>query len=194
MQSWTRLSDFTFTFHFHALEKEMATHFSVLAWRIPRTGEPGGLPSMGSHRVEHDWSDLAAKWRILSLSHKRTLAMNSLRSAWINGQRIRLGTMVISFYRQWQTMPLEAENFEKILSLFKAVIKPISPTWHSLVIFYRIFVCRFFALSFWLYFEDYLLKKMINFHLLSFPWVLFRNKNGIRKFWKRTQWQFFIFF
>ena len=49
-----RLSDFTFTFHFHALEKEMATHSSVLAWRIPGTGEPGGLPSMGSHRVGHD--------------------------------------------------------------------------------------------------------------------------------------------
>ena len=50
-KSRTRLSDFTFTFHFHALEKEMATHSSVLAWRIPGTGEPGGLPSMGSHRV-----------------------------------------------------------------------------------------------------------------------------------------------
>ena len=49
-----RLSDFTFTFHFHALEKEMATHSRVLAWRIPGTGEPGGLPSMGSHRVGHD--------------------------------------------------------------------------------------------------------------------------------------------
>ena len=57
-QTW--LSDFTFTFHFHALEKEMATHSSVLAWRIPGTGEPGGLPSMGLHRVGHDWSDLAA--------------------------------------------------------------------------------------------------------------------------------------
>ena len=56
----TRLKDFTFTFHFHALEKEMATHSSVLAWRIPGTGEPGGLPSMGSHRVRHDWSDSAA--------------------------------------------------------------------------------------------------------------------------------------
>ena len=54
------LSDFTFTFQFHALEKEIATHFSILAWRIPGTGEPGGLPSMGSHRVGHDWSDLAA--------------------------------------------------------------------------------------------------------------------------------------
>ena len=53
-KSWTRLSDFTFTFHFHALEKEMATHSSVLAWRIPGMVEPGGLPSVGSHRVGHD--------------------------------------------------------------------------------------------------------------------------------------------
>ena len=53
-RSRTRLSDFTFTFHFHALEKAMAPHSSVLAWRIPGTGEPDGLPSMGSHRVEHD--------------------------------------------------------------------------------------------------------------------------------------------
>ena len=53
-QSQTQLSDFTFTFHFHALEKEMATHSSVLAWRIPGMWEPGGLPSMGSHRVGHD--------------------------------------------------------------------------------------------------------------------------------------------
>ena len=52
-EGWTRLSDFTFTFHFHALEKEMATQFSVLAWRMPGTGEPCGLPSMGSHRVRH---------------------------------------------------------------------------------------------------------------------------------------------
>ena len=54
------ICDFTFTFHFHALEKEMATHSSVLAWRIPGTGEPDGLLSVGSHRVGHDWSDLAA--------------------------------------------------------------------------------------------------------------------------------------
>ena len=59
-RSRTRLIDFTFTFHFHALDKEMASHSSVLAWRIPGTGEPGGLPSLGSHRVGHDWSDLAA--------------------------------------------------------------------------------------------------------------------------------------
>ena len=54
MKSLTQLGDFTFTFHFHALEKEMATHSSVLALRIPGMGEPGGLPSMGSHRVRHD--------------------------------------------------------------------------------------------------------------------------------------------
>ena len=70
--SRTRLSDFTSTFHFHALEKEMATHSSVPAWRIPGTGEPGGLPSMG-HRIRHDWRDLAAagsflRWRLDSIS------------------------------------------------------------------------------------------------------------------------------
>ena len=53
-KSWTRLSNFLFTFHFHALEKETAIHSSVLAWRIPGAGEPGGLPSIGSHRVGHD--------------------------------------------------------------------------------------------------------------------------------------------
>ena len=59
-KSQTQLSDFTFTFSFHALEKETAAHSSVLAWRTPGTGEPVGPPSMGSHRVRHDWSDLAA--------------------------------------------------------------------------------------------------------------------------------------
>ena len=58
-KSRTRLSDFTFTFHFHTLETEMATHSSVLAWRIPGMGEPRGLPFMGSHRIRHNWSDLA---------------------------------------------------------------------------------------------------------------------------------------
>ena len=58
-KSWTRLSDFTLTFHFHALEKEMATYSSVLAWRIPGMGEPGRRPSMELHRVGHNLSDLA---------------------------------------------------------------------------------------------------------------------------------------
>ena len=64
-RSQTRLSNFTFTFQFHALEKAMATHSSVLAWRIPGTGKPGGLPSLGSHRVGHDWSDLAAAAHVI---------------------------------------------------------------------------------------------------------------------------------
>ena len=86
----TRLSNFTFTFHFHALEKEMATHSSILAWRIPGTGEPVGLPSMGSHRVRHDLSDLAAAVAaahslasvlipfFLSLSYTASLILNFL--------------------------------------------------------------------------------------------------------------------
>ena len=73
-KSRTRLSDFTFTFLCRALEKEMATHSRVLAWRIPGTGEPGGLPSMGSHRVGHDWSDLAAAAADLSC-HTRDLSL-----------------------------------------------------------------------------------------------------------------------
>ena len=59
-KSRTQLSNFTFTFHFYALEKEMSTHSSILAWRIPGMEETGGLPSMGSHRVEHSWHNLAA--------------------------------------------------------------------------------------------------------------------------------------
>ena len=74
-KSRTRLSDFTFTFHFHALEKEMATHSSVLAWRNPGTGEPDGLPSMGSHRVGYDWSDLAAAVAVL--------VANKLKAYWV---------------------------------------------------------------------------------------------------------------
>ena len=69
-KSRRQLSDFTFTFHFHALEKEMATHSSVLAWKVPGAVEPGGLPSMGSHRVRHDWSDAAArqaKWLLYTM-------------------------------------------------------------------------------------------------------------------------------
>ena len=92
-KSQTRLSDFTFTFHFHALVKEMATHSSVLAWRIPGTGEPGGLPSMGSHRVGHNWSDLAAaarKWEYgETLSWKSTLTQTfcySIKYIWQEDQ------------------------------------------------------------------------------------------------------------
>ena len=83
-KSWTWLSDFTFNFHFHGLEKEMATHSSVLAWRIPGTGEPGGLPSMGSHRVGHDWSDLAAAAAAVLCRKERILLtfVQSYQSSW----------------------------------------------------------------------------------------------------------------
>ena len=93
-RSWTRLSDFTFTFHFHALEKEMATHSSVLAWRIPGTGEPG-LLSMGSHKIGHNWNDLAAaaaaaklspnvaeSFCILTSNRWTFLLMHTLASIW----------------------------------------------------------------------------------------------------------------
>ena len=76
-KSWTWLSDFTFTFHFHTLENEMATHSSILAWGIPGTGEPGGLPSTGSHRVGHDWSDLAAAAGA-AISYKKRIASPGL--------------------------------------------------------------------------------------------------------------------
>ena len=82
-KSRTWLSGFTFTFHFRAMEKEMATHSSVLAWRIPGTGEPGGLPSAGSHRVGHDWSDLAGavtdfpRWNWLSLLNCECVGVKS---------------------------------------------------------------------------------------------------------------------
>ena len=74
----TWLSNFSFTFQFHALKKEMATHSSVLAWRIPGTGEPRRLPSMGSHRVGHDWSDLAAATGF----EKKKLIWNEIRGPW----------------------------------------------------------------------------------------------------------------
>ena len=85
LQSRTRLSDFTFTFHFHALEKEMATHSSVLAWRIPGMGEPGGLPSMGSHRVRHDWSDLAAAAAVFFMVYLSHLYVTTGKMIWLYG-------------------------------------------------------------------------------------------------------------
>ena len=82
-KSQTRLSDFTFTFHFHALEKEMATHSSVFSWRIPGTGEPGGLPPLGLHRVRHDWSDLAAAAELVKALGSHWSCLMSLLNEWI---------------------------------------------------------------------------------------------------------------
>ena len=82
-KSRTRLSNFLFTFHFHALEKEMATHSSVLAWRIPGKGEPGGLPSMGLHRVGHTWSDLAAAAAaVIFFVKDKSRILSRIRSLW----------------------------------------------------------------------------------------------------------------
>ena len=82
-RSQTQLSDFTFTFHFHALEKEMATHSGVLAWRVPGTGEPGALLSMGSHRVRHDWSDLAAAATCMEMWKTMNRQTNLEKEKWI---------------------------------------------------------------------------------------------------------------
>ena len=79
-RSQTRLNDFTFTFHFPALEKEMATHSSILAWRIPGTEEPGRLPSVGWHRVGHNWSDLAAAVKVIYYGVQITSNLWSLRN------------------------------------------------------------------------------------------------------------------
>ena len=81
-----RLNNFTFTFHFHALEKEMAPHSSVLAWRIPGTGEPGGLPSMGSHRVRHNWSDLAAAAAETNDKEQKWIVVAKNQHGWLNNQ------------------------------------------------------------------------------------------------------------
>ena len=91
-KSWTRLSDFTFTFHFHALERKMETHSSVLAWRIPGTGEPGGLPSMGSHRVGHDWSDLAAEAAALLWSVTSSVTLSGVDLDWGEGKLENINT------------------------------------------------------------------------------------------------------
>ena len=88
----TWLSDFTLTFHFHALEKEMATHSSVLAWRIPGTGEPGGLLSMGSHRVGHDWSDsvaVASIQRIMLMAESASVGVGLDLKFCISNQLLR---------------------------------------------------------------------------------------------------------
>jgi len=94
-KSQTQLSDFTFTFHCHALEKEMATHSSVLAWRILGMGGPGGLPSMGSHRVGHDWSDLAvvAAWPCLEEGMTTLSSILTWRIPWTeeSGRLLSIG-------------------------------------------------------------------------------------------------------
>ena len=112
--SRTGLSDFTFTFHLHALEREMATHSSVLAWRIPGTGEPGGLPSMGSHRVGHDWSNLAAAAAAAAV-YSETISKNGRGIELWDG----IGQMALAYLsclpsnRCWWLLGLRAWALEK---------------------------------------------------------------------------------
>ena len=108
------LYDFTFTFHFQALEKEMATHSSVLAWRIPGTGEPGGLPSMGSHRVGHNWSDLAAA-AVGCCNYNDS--KSAIGKAWETSFSIsapylpHLHEGSFSFYQKWHVGERDKRNF-----------------------------------------------------------------------------------
>ena len=109
--SWISVSvtNFTFTVHFHALEKQMATHSSVLAWRIPGTGEPGGLPSVGSHRVGHDWSDLAA-----------AAALNYYSSfGWIFSFSGFSNSMVMNVHVQYRLLKVELLWQWGFLNIFK---------------------------------------------------------------------------
>ena len=98
-KSQTQLSDLTFTFHFHALEKEKATHSSVLAWRIPGMAEPGGLPSMGSHRLGHDWSDLAvaaAAYQVFKLNTESFVFVYLLKNHFRSFSSFALSTFEIN--------------------------------------------------------------------------------------------------
>ena len=117
-QSRTRLSDFTFTIHFHALEKEMATHSSILAWRTPGTGEPGGLPSTGSHRVRHDWSDLTA-------------AAAATYNLWIfNFFLIRLVTVEFpKYFSRWNQSDSLNTMFRWLWILSRPGLGQTSPLW-----------------------------------------------------------------
>ena len=107
-KSRTWLNNFTFTFHFHALEKEMATDSSVLAWRIPGMGEPGGLLSMGLHRVRHDWSDLAAAAYIM-----RNVVLGEAQAG------IKIAGRNISNLRYADDTTLMAESEEELKSSWK---------------------------------------------------------------------------
>ena len=130
-KSRTWLSDFTFTFHFHALEEEMATHSSVLAWRIPGTAGPSGLPSVGSHSVGHDWSNLAAaaaaelgesqgRWSLMCCRHGAAQSRTRLKRLSSRAYKVSylIGSMESPIPKagqgkllQWWNMSLAAPTF-----------------------------------------------------------------------------------
>ena len=121
-KSRTWLSDFTFTFHFPALEKEMATHSSVLAWRIPGTGEPGGLPSMGLHRVRHGWSDLAAAAAAAVKAMVFPIVMNECESWTIKKAECRrIDAFELWCWRRLLRVPWTARRSNQ------SILKEISP-------------------------------------------------------------------
>ena len=133
-KSQIRLSNFTFTFHFHALDKEMATHSSVLAWKIQGTGEPGGLPSMGSHGVRHNWSDLAAAaaiFYLFQISLRRCLVwIQYMQILWNNCQIYQISmNKVILVIETWKTtLSIWEEN---IAELFFTWVKKLL-SWHTM--------------------------------------------------------------
>ena len=135
-KSRTRLSDFTFTFHLHALEKEMATHSSVLAWRIPGMAEPGGLPSMGSHRVGHNWCDLA-------------VAVSGIPSG-------IMGSLLMSLVTTWSwasdfnslNLQLYIRDFSLIILKFLAIISYLHNLLRKIYKNYLIFFFPWYKLNF----------------------------------------------
>ena len=128
----TRLSDFTFTFHFHALEKEMATHSSVFAWRIPGTGEPGGLPSVGSHRVGHDWRDLAAAAAAACHWDVRLLQWMSLTSVFLISSFLKLHKNSIFFLPILSSFPLCFTGYQTCIGLKAISPSSLGPTLYCL--------------------------------------------------------------
>ena len=136
--SRTRLSNFTFTFHFHALEKETATHSSVFAWRIPGMGEPGRLPSVGSHRVGHDWSDLAAAaayyiWKQcfidLHLDYLQFIAFADTLS--LNSSSYPSCCIFWSIYLPAPLVCIPPSTLAEIVSVSRMTSKEIAFDWHE---------------------------------------------------------------
>ena len=133
-RSQTRLSDFTLFFHFHALEKEMATHASVLAWRIPGTGEPGGLPSIKSHRVGHDWSDLAAAAAAVRILLKQAQHVLDIYRFWRKHFLIYTVFLVDNFQIGLPWMRRPVSKVSRICLNCHRTVTPISTPWDSVTV------------------------------------------------------------
>ena len=150
-KSRARLSDFTFTFHFHALEKEMATHSSILAGRIPGTEEPSGLPSMGSHRVGHNSSDLAAASYSSTTAHSssntasessgKVKFKNKIKLEDLKKKKKRILRSVISALHFLMKAPMSHKTYIKqIYMLFSCLISMVTQFGH---IFFQSSISQF---------------------------------------------------